>query len=164
VSVSPSPSAQPALLDVAVERSPLATHLAKADRRGADTIWRANPRQQGLIGLTDAIAWFGRQGWSVCLPLIDSQPYDLIVDDGGRLHRVQVKTTTQRSSTGHYRVQLCTRGGNRSFHTTKYFDPTSCDLLYVLTDDGSRYVIPTGAIEPRTALVLNDRFTAEPGD
>jgi hypothetical protein len=135
-----------------------AAHLAKADRRPPGTLWRANPREQGLLGLVDAIAFIGSRGLSVSLPLIDSQRYDLIVDDGERLQRVQVKTTTQRNRRGHFMVQVCTRGGNRSFHTTKYFDPDSCELLYVLTDAGTRYLIPTGAIVSRTTVTLNARY------
>jgi hypothetical protein len=81
-------------------------------------------------------------------------------DDGDRLHRVQVKTTTRRSPGGRFLVQLCTRGGNRSFHTTKYFDPGASDLLYVLTDDRTRYLIPTAAVRARAVLTLNGRFDA----
>jgi hypothetical protein len=133
-------------------------HLAKADRRSPDTIWRRNPREQGLVGLTDAIAWFGRHGWSVCLPLIDSQPYDLVVDDGTSLQRVQVKTTTYRSRYGIHVVSLATRGGNQSFHTSKAFDPNACELLYVLTDGGDRYLIPTGVIRSSTTISLGVRY------
>jgi hypothetical protein len=136
----------------------VAAHDAKADRRPADTIWRRNPREQGLLGLVDAIAYFGELGWPVAVPLIDAQPYDLVVDDGARLQRVQVKTTTCRGPSGRFIVQLCTRGGNRSFHTTKAFDPSACDLLFVLTDDRNRYLIPTTSIITRTSLTLDDRF------
>jgi hypothetical protein len=121
-------------------------------------LWRANPREQGLLGLTDAIAFFGRRGWPVSLPLIDSQPYDLVVDDGVSLRRVQVKTTTARAASGAFVVSLCTNGGNQSFHTKKLFDPTTCDLLYVLTDDRVRYVIPATAITARTALTLSRKL------
>jgi hypothetical protein len=139
-----------------------AAHLAKGDRRPANTIWRHNPREQGLIGLTDAIAWFGSHGWSVCLPLIDSQPYDLVVDSGAGagLQRVQVKTTTCRNRSGRYVVQLVTSGGNQSFHTKKAFEPRSSDLLYVLTDDGERYLIPTAAISARSGLTLGAKVAA----
>jgi hypothetical protein len=138
----------------------VAAHHAKAGRRPADTIWRANPREQGLIGVTDAIAYFGRIGWSVSMPLIDSQPYDLVVDDGDRLHRVQVKTTTFRNARGTFVVQICTNGGNQSFHTAKLFDPTACELLYVLTDDRQRYVIPTSVITARRSLTLGRKVEA----
>jgi hypothetical protein len=136
----------------------VATHLAKGDRRPPDTIWRANPREQGLLGFVDAIAYFGGIGWSVSVPLIDSQPYDLVVDDGERLQRVQVKTTTYRSPFGVYIVSLATRGGNQSFHTSKDFDPSGSDLLYVLTDDRHRYLIPTEQVSSRTSLSLGERM------
>ena len=135
-----------------------AAHLAKGERRPPGTIWRRNPREQGLIGVTDAIAWFGRQGWPVSVPLIDSQPYDLVVDDGTRLLRVQVKTTTYRSRSGRFVVQLCTRGGSRSFHTTRSFQPGACDLLYVLTDDHDRYLIPTTEVRAGHSLTLGARM------
>jgi hypothetical protein len=136
----------------------VAAHHAKADRRPDGTIWRPNPREQGLLGVVDAIAHFGGLGWSVSVPLIDSQPYDLVVDDGERLHRVQVKTTTQRSARGDFIVQLCTRGGNQSFHSTAYFDPARCDLVYVLTDGRDRYLVPSAAIVARTSLTLTSRW------
>lgn len=132
-------------------------HLAKGTRRDGATIWRANLREQGLLGLTDAIHWFGANGYSISLPLIDAQPYDLIVDDGDRLQRVQVKTTTYRSPYGIYVVSLATRGGNQSFHTTKPFDPGSAELLYVLTDSDERYLIPTNRIRGRGAVNLGER-------
>jgi hypothetical protein len=145
--------------------STLQAHLAKGDRRPSGTLWRANPREQGLLGLTDAIAWFGAHGYAISLPLIDSQPYDLVVDGRDGLQRVQVKTTTQRSQRGTFIVQLCTRGGNQSFHTTKYFDPDLVELLYVRTDAGERYLIPTYAITARTSLTIGERhapFRVEP--
>jgi hypothetical protein len=136
----------------------LSTQPHRSHRPPSSTIWRRNPREQGLIGLTDAIAWFGAQGSGVNLPLIDSQPYDLIVDDGERLLRVQVKTTTHRSPHGVFVVRLETRGGNRSFHTGKPFDAGACDLLYVLTDVTERYLIPTSAFTARTSLNLGRRM------
>jgi hypothetical protein len=94
------------------------------------------------------------------MPLIDSQPYDLVVDDGRELYRVQVKTTTRRSPYGIFVVQLETRGGNQSFNTGKPFDTRACDLLYVLTDDRSRYLVPTSAITSNTVLSLGKRVAA----
>ena len=138
----------------------VAAHEAKGQRRPANTIWRRNPRDQGLIGLTDALAWFGSQGWDVCIPIIDNQPYDLVVDDGTGLKKVQVKTTTYRAPSGAFSVKLCTAGGNQSFHTKQDFDPNSCDLLYVLTDDGNRYLVPTVVITARTSLRLGSQMAS----
>jgi hypothetical protein len=81
-----------------------------------------------------------------------------VVDDGTGLKKVQVKTTTAVSEYGVFAVSLCTNGGNQSFRGTKHFDPTSCDLLYVLTDDWSRYLIPTSIISARRSLNLGRRL------
>ena len=123
-------------------------------------------RLQGLVGLGAAIDWFTRNGFFVAIPLNDSQPWDLIVEDTeGVVSRVQVKTTTFRHRYGRFVVHLQTAGGNRSFHTRKPFDPMTCELLFVLTDEGDVYVIPTSAIKVRTSLNLcakYERYRREP--
>jgi hypothetical protein len=122
------------------------------------TIRRTNPRKQGEIGLVTAIQWFEANGYLVSIPLADNQPYDLVVDDGERLLKVQVKTTTQRSPYGNFSVQLFTGGGNQSFHTRKVFDNTASDLLFVLTDDYEIYVIPSKEVIPRYSLSLCAKY------
>jgi hypothetical protein len=121
---------------------------------------RTNPRKQGEIGLGAAIAHFTAAGWSVSIPLADNQPYDLVVDDGAALHRVQVKTTTCRSPRGSFVVSLETAGRNRSRLTRTPFDHTAAELLFVLTDDGERYLIPTTAFRCTTKLTLGEQYAA----
>ncbi len=116
------------------------------------------------MGLGDAIAWFVSTGWTVSIPLVDNQGYDLVVDDGERLLRVQVKTSTCRTPAGGWAVELRTNGGNRSRSTSSPFDPGSCDLLYVLTD-GGRWLIPSDEIVARTTVTVGrkwDRFAIDP--
>ena len=120
------------------------------------TIRRTNPGLQGLIGLGAAIDWFTRNDYFVAIPLNDSQPWDLIVEDtAGVVSRVQVKTTTRRARNGRFVVMLETAGGNQSFHTRKAFDNSRSELLFVLTDDGDRYVIPCSSITTTRGLTLN---------
>ncbi|CAN5875762.1 hypothetical protein BH24ACT15_BH24ACT15_07800 [soil metagenome] len=122
------------------------------------TIRRYNPRKQGEIGLGAAIAWFSSNGYGVSIPLADNQPYDLVVEDEEGLKRVQVKTTTHRKPRGNFGVALRTNGGNKSRHTHKLFDVRTCELLFVLTDDGRRYLFPTAELKPRTELTLGPRY------
>ena len=124
------------------------------------TIRRKNPKKQGLIGLGDAVAWFTANGYEVSLPLNDSQKYDLVVEDpdDGRLVKVQVKTTTALSEYGSYLVDMATNGGNRSRNTVEPFDPGHYDLLYVLTDAGTRYLIPSRHIEARFTIALGRKW------
>ncbi len=142
------------------EQLRLFTHLPAEvpDPPGPTRIRRRNPRLQGEIGLSDAIGFFGRRGFTVSVPLADNQAYDLLVEREGLVCRVQVKTSTRRSPGGRWLAQLATRGGNRSGHTRKLFDPAIVDLVFILTDDGARWVIPSIDIEARTTLTLSPRY------
>jgi len=122
------------------------------------TIRRSNPRQQGEIGLGAAIGWFTAAGYIVSVPLCDNQPYDLVVDDGDRLQKVQVKTATGRSPRGAYVVRLVTSGGNRSRSTVKLFDAAASDLLFVLADDGRTYLIPSRDVRATTSIHLEPKY------
>jgi hypothetical protein len=118
-----------------------------------------NPKKQGDIGLGCAIGWFTTKGYTVCIPLTDSQDYDLVVDSDGQLLRVQVRTTTYKSVEGVFRVELRTKGGNKSGNgKVKYFTDGPADLLFVLTDAGEKYLIPKAAIRSRCFLNLGNEF------
>ena len=123
------------------------------------TIRRTNPRLQGLIGLGAAINWFSANGYFVAIPLNDSQPWDLVVEDeAGRLSRVQVKTTTAKNRRGRYVVTLVTAGGNQSFHTRKPFDKSKSELLFILTDDGDVYVLKCEDVGPLASMTLGEKY------
>ena len=129
---------------------------------GPTTIRRQNPRRQGDVGVGAAIAWFMERGYRVAVPLGESQPWDLAVEhpEVSGIQRVQVKTTTHRNRRGVFAVRLATSGGNRTWQgVARRFDLTSVELLFVLTDDGARYVIPTHGLQAEVELTLSDRFT-----
>jgi hypothetical protein len=114
-----------------------------------------NSKKQGDVGLGAAIAWFSSQGFTVLIPLTDSQEYDLVVDQGGRLFKIQVKTVSHRNSCGNFEVELRTKGGNKSgTGKTKLFDPVLIDYLFVLTSNGDRYVIPAINLFGNTQVTL----------
>ena len=50
-------------------------------------------RDKGRAGLSLAIAYFGSNGYTVCLPINDTQWYDLIVEKDGVIQTVQCKFT-----------------------------------------------------------------------
>jgi hypothetical protein len=116
-----------------------------------------NPRIQGNAGLGIAIAYFCRIGSSVAIPLTDTQRYDLIIDDGDGLQRVQVKTTTMKQGHG-YVVHLKTVGGNRTQLNVRPFHPSDYEWLFVVCGDATAYLIPTDAITARTCLYLSRKY------
>lgn len=113
-----------------------------------------NSRKQGDTGMGYAIAYFTKLGWTVSIPITDSQDYDLVVDNGDKLLKVQVKTSKFKTEHGIYQVALKTCGGNRSGQTIKTFDSNASDLLFILLDNGNTYLIPREAIKGTTSINL----------
>ena len=118
-----------------------------------------NRRRQGDLGEASAIEWLTRVGATVWTPLGHSPDADLIAELEGHLLRIQVKTSTyaRRAPNGclRYQVQLATNGGNRSWTgVARKLDPSRFDILFVLTADGNRWLIPAPAIESSTRITV----------
>lgn len=110
------------------------------------------------MGMCYAIAYYSKLGWTISIPITDSQDYDLIVDTGTRLLKVQVKTTSQISEHGIYTVSLRTCGGNKSGYNAKTFEDNKSDLLFVLTNNGDCYSIPRDVITSKSAINLGEKI------
>lgn len=126
-----------------------------------------NPREQGDIGERSAAEWFTWQGGTVALPLGHSPDWDLVVELGDRVLRVQVKTSACFYNR-RWAVSVCTRGGNQSWNgLTKRFSASRCDLLFAHVGDGRRWLIPADRIEGGTAVMLGGPkyapYEIEPG-
>lgn len=118
-----------------------------------------NSRKRGDVGLAAAIFWFAKSGYTVCVPLADSQDYDLIVERDGQMARVQVRTTTHLKR-GAYYVNLRVTGGNRSGSTVKFFDRTRVDYLFAADGGGGQHLIPADQILARNLLCLGRKVEA----
>jgi len=104
-----------------------------------------NTKKLGDIGLAQAIAFYAMKGWTVSLPLTDSQDYDLIVDDGEILQKVQVKYTSYQRS-GNYQASIAVKGGTKG-GTIKKASDVIFDRLFVAADNGDRWCIPRSALK-----------------
>ena len=114
-----------------------------------------NTKQQGNIGLGKAIAHFTSLQYIVSVPLNDSQGYDLIVDNGKKLLRVQVKTSRHKKKTGSYVIALRQMGGSRRTGRVKMFDKSTADIMYALCiPTGEAYLIPYSYIHTKNSLAL----------
>jgi hypothetical protein len=92
-------------------------------------------QRKGDIGVAQAIATFTRKGYDVSLPLTESAAYDLIVDTGIELKRVQVRFTSSNE------VDLRRVHSNSSGYVVKKTKENAYDWLYILTQSGKEYVI-----------------------
>ena len=64
-------------------------------------------KQKGRAGLSLAIAYFGCNGYTVSLPINDTQWYDLIVEKDGIIQTVQCKFTNSKNK----EINLKSNGG-----------------------------------------------------
>lgn len=117
-----------------------------------------NSKAKGNVGLGVAIGWFCRNGYIVCVPLTDSQDYDLVVDIKGVLQKVQVRTTFSKARTGVYQVGLRVLGGNskRNF-VHKRGDELVYDFLFVYAN-GTMYFIPRSEIKNTSSITLCEKY------
>lgn|SRR5574344_30231 len=114
-------------------------------------------KERGNAGLSCAIAYFGMNGYTVSIPLNDTQDYDLIVDKDGVLQRVQVKSTGVIRN-GAYQVSLKSCGGTKG-KSYKTVLNSEADLLFVLCSNGSMFLIPVSELSQCSTLALRDHYS-----
>lgn len=114
---------------------------------------QTNSTRQGNVGVGSAISWFTLKGYTVSIPLTDSQDYDLVVDIDGSLKKVQVKTTYHKPKK-HYEVNLRVS----SAKAIKHFDNKKVDYVFALTESGERYLIPSENIQSRKCISLGSKY------
>lgn len=91
---------------------------------------------------------------TVSVPLNDTQDYDLVVDMGGDLKKVQVKATNSKHSANSYSLLLKTVSGTtRKVYKTVV--DTDIDYLFCLCGDGTMFLIPKEEIKNRNTLCLS---------
>ena len=115
-------------------------------------------QKQGNIGVGEAICYFAGIGYTVSIPLNDSQYYDLIVEKDGKLQTVQVKTSSfEVGGTTRVTVKSSTKtpGGTKHY---KYLDKR-LDLIFVFDIlNKKRYLIDSTEGLPKTQWKLDSKF------
>jgi PD-(D/E)XK endonuclease len=92
-------------------------------------------QHKGDVATAQALSTFTASGYDVSIPLTESAAYDLIVDAGGELHRVQCKFSSTRE------VDLRRIHSNSNGYVEKRVTLNAYDWLYVLRPDGSQFLI-----------------------
>ena len=119
-----------------------------------------NTKQQGDIGVAQAIYYYTLQGFIVSIPNTDNSFYDLLVDKlDGKIYRVQCKTTFFLDRCGVYKVSLKTSGGNQSWNKViKRVTKENADLLWVSDKDKNGYEFPPEIFDGRTTINLGKAY------
>ena len=114
-------------------------------------------KEKGNSGLGMAIAYFTTNGYTVSIPLNDTQDYDLIVEKENSLQRVQVKATGCIGKGKNYQVALKSCGGTKG-RTYKTIVNTNIELIFILTEDKDMYLIPKEDIDNKSTLSLCNKY------
>lgn len=94
-------------------------------------------RDKGRAGFSLAIAYFGSNGYTVCLPINDTQWYDLIVEKDGVMQTVQCKFTGSKTN----EVFLRSCGGSKGKEYDNILEHP-LDLLFCVDKNKNMFLIP----------------------
>ena len=111
---------------------------------------------KGRAGLSMAIAYFGSNGYTVSISLNDTQDYDLVIEKDNEFKKVQCKSTGSKNRSGTYRVKLNSWGGANGGTYYETVKDSSADILFVLVENGDKYVIPVTDIDNVGQLTVNN--------
>lgn len=114
-------------------------------------------KDKGNSGLGIAIAYYSTNGYTVSIPLNDTQDYDLIVDKENVLKKVQVKATSCKTKYDKYQVALKSCGGTKG-KTYKTVVETNINKLFVVTDAMDIFIIPVEIIKNKSTLNLCEKY------
>lgn len=110
-------------------------------------------KDKGRAGIALAIAYFASNGYTVSIPLDDTQDYDLVVEKDNTFSKVQCKSTGVLKPSGNYELTLKSMGGTKGtvYSTVK---DSNADLLFALRADGIMYVIPVQDLTQKATISL----------
>lgn len=94
-------------------------------------------KEKGRAGMSLAIAYFGSNGYTVNIPLNDTQWYDLIVEKEGKFSTVQCKATGTKNNT----IELRSCGGTQGIAYDNVLNHP-VDYLFCLDNNQNKYLIP----------------------
>ncbi len=118
----------------------------------ATLICMRTTQRKGDIAVAQAIASFTALGADVAIPLTESAPYDLVVDVGRNIYRVQVKFTSSKE------VDLRNIHSNASGYVVKKTTVNTYDWLYVLLADGTEYLVPQCLFDRRSITFYDNTY------
>lgn len=114
-------------------------------------------KEKGNTSLGIAIAYYSSNGYTVSIPLNDTQDYDLLVDKDNMLKKVQVKSTACKTKYGNYQVALKSCGGTKG-KTYKTVIETKIDEIFILTEDLRMYILPISEIKNKSTLTICEKY------
>ena len=113
-------------------------------------------KDKGRAGLAAAIGYFGMNGYTVSIPLNDTQEYDLLVDNGDNILKISVKATSQRSQYGVSIVNLRNMGGTNGTVYGREKDKNN-DYVFVINEMEEKWLLPKGVLT-NNSINLGEKY------
>jgi hypothetical protein len=143
------------------------SHLAlRADDDLPDDLFTdgAQPSMLRVAAPLIAGAWFTVHGMSVAMPT-EPEVYDLLVTTPDGFQRVQVKSSSQRTPSGSWQVEV----GRRPYVLDKSagkipYDPDSIDYFFIVDGAGRIFLIPSRVLAGRKSIYIDSYAEYRVGD
>lgn len=94
-------------------------------------------KDKGRAGMVLAIAYFGANGYTVSIPLNDTQWYDFVAEKDGKFYTVQCKATGSKDGM----IRLVSSGGTKGSVYDSVLEH-SLDYLFCLDQYQNMFLIP----------------------
>lgn len=118
-----------------------------------------NNKQLGRIGLSMAINYFTINGYTVSLPINDTQWYDLIVEKDGIFETVQCKCTDREDN----RIDLRSTGGTNGKVYDVVMNHKELTYLFCVNNQRKCFLIPLkDIIEKEVKNSITLRYNPNP--
>lgn len=112
-----------------------------------------NRKQIGRIGLSMAINYFTCQGYTISLPINDTQWYDLVVEKDGKFETVQCKATNTEEGA----IDFRSTGGTKGTVYDNLLNHSELDWLFCVDKDYNMWLIPMRDISTLTQKQISLR-------
>lgn len=112
-------------------------------------------KQTGRIGLSMAINYFTCKGYTISIPLNDTQWYDLIIEKDGKFETVQCKATQTQSD----KIDFRSTGGTKGTSYDNLLNHSVLDWLFCVNKDLNMWLIPIKDITTTKQITLRTEPT-----
>lgn len=112
-----------------------------------------NRKVVGRIGLSMAINYFTINGYTVSIPINDTQWYDIVVEKDGIFQTVQCKATSGDT------IDFRSTGGTRGIEYDNLLNHPELDYLFCVNGDLEMWLIPIKDITTTRQITLRTEPT-----
>ena len=109
-----------------------------------------NRKQIGRIGLSMAINYFTLHGYTVSLPMNDTQWYDIVIEKDGKFETVQCKATQTEEG----KIDFRSTGGTNGKVYDNLLNHSELDYLFCVNKDLNMWLIPIKDITTTKQVTL----------